>query len=367
MLQKKILFISHEASFSGAPIYLSKFLRYLKSERPDYSLLVMFASSGAMVEQLERDGLTVTVILKRAAMKSSVGKFLQRIKYYVKYIKLLHKYRPNLIYSNTSVNCGEVLLSGLLGYRVLMHVHEGVNFISKYPYRLRFASKFCDEVIAGSNYVSGVLKRLVGRAGVVVYNGIDFEGSKYFSNRSYVAPLRLGILGTIDRNKGHMVALLAMEKLIGLGVQVRLQVAGAAVDRMYYEVLTDFLYGNSLHESVDFLGMVPDISSFYRSIDVLLVPSYDEAFPTVILEAIKYGVLVVASSAGGIPEMIQDGITGFLFPVGDSDALAAAIKNICHNPSKYSHLRIAASELLCERFSCINTNRSVLKILDGLL
>jgi N-acetyl-alpha-D-glucosaminyl L-malate synthase BshA len=77
-----------------------------------------------------------------------------------------------------------------------------------------------------------------------------------------------------------------------------------------------------LEESVRYVGVVDDVVPLLAAADVLLLPSETESFGLVALEAMASGVPVVASDVGGLPEVVEHGVTGFLAPVGDVDAMA---------------------------------------------
>jgi L-malate glycosyltransferase len=78
-----------------------------------------------------------------------------------------------------------------------------------------------------------------------------------------------------------------------------------------------------LADAVRYVGVVDDVVSLLKAADVLLLPSETESFGLVALEAMASGVPVVASDVGGLPEVVEHGVTGFLAPVGDVDAMAA--------------------------------------------
>lgn len=87
-----------------------------------------------------------------------------------------------------------------------------------------------------------------------------------------------------------------------------------------------------LNANVHMLGFRDDIVEVMQSLDIFLITSVTEGLGTIVLEAFAAGVPVVATRAGGIPEMVEDGITGLLAPIGDADALAAATMRILDDP-----------------------------------
>jgi glycosyltransferase involved in cell wall biosynthesis len=93
-----------------------------------------------------------------------------------------------------------------------------------------------------------------------------------------------------------------------------------------------------------------DVDNLLRDADMLVLPSYAENLPMVIVEAFAHGVAVVATPVGAIPEVIEDGVTGLIAPVGDVDAFAAAIQKLANSPALRSSLGSAARESHSKRF-----------------
>lgn len=106
-----------------------------------------------------------------------------------------------------------------------------------------------------------------------------------------------------------------------------------------------------LTEDVIFLGKSRDIDSYVASADLFLLPSAQESFGLAALEAMAYGVPVIATDAGGLPELIEDGKTGFLSPVGDVEKMAQDAVKLLTQDTLYSSFCAAAKTRAAEQFS----------------
>jgi len=146
----------------------------------------------------------------------------------------------------------------------------------------------------------------------VIYNGV--AGPEREITHAEGAPPTIGCVGRIAREKGQREFLVAARAIHAAIPEARFLVAGAALfgDRAaesYERAVRDAAAGLP----VEFAGWVEDVYSVMSTLDLLIVPSmWDEPNPRVILEAFAAGIPVLALRAGGIPEIIEDGRTGFL-------------------------------------------------------
>ncbi len=134
------------------------------------------------------------------------------------------------------------------------------------------------------------------------------------------APLVVSV-GRLAMEKGHAYLLDALAGLDG----VQLLVVGDGPERAALEMRARSL---GLDRRVRFLGVREDALSILALADACALPSLYEGFGIVVLEAMALGVPVVASRAGGLPEVIRDGETGLLVPPADPAALAAALRRV---------------------------------------
>ena len=106
-----------------------------------------------------------------------------------------------------------------------------------------------------------------------------------------------------------------------------------------------------LRPHVELAGESQDVVGLLSVSDLFLLPSLQESFGLSALEAMACGVPVVASHVGGLPEVVIDGVTGFLHPPNDIDAMAASAANILSTPALHARLAAAGERLARERFS----------------
>ncbi|HEX8941555.1 MAG TPA: N-acetyl-alpha-D-glucosaminyl L-malate synthase BshA [Gemmatimonadaceae bacterium] len=127
-----------------------------------------------------------------------------------------------------------------------------------------------------------------------------------------------------------------------------LVMVGDGPDRVHAEAEAREL---GLHEKVFFLGKIESVAPLLAGADLFLLPSASESFGLSALEALACGVPVIATNAGGLPEVVRNGETGFLCPVGDVDAMSAAAVAILRDADRWQSMSMRAATDARERFS----------------
>jgi glycosyltransferase involved in cell wall biosynthesis len=231
---------------------------------------------------------------------------------------LLDRSATDLVY----VNGPRLLMAAVLATRgrvpMLFHAHHRVAQGSA-RYVEGLTLRWSGGIVAACcNAVAQPLRTWVPNERVhVIPNGTADLG---FVERSF-DKRRIGIIGRIAPEKGQVELLRAAALLVQRGLHARFVICGAPIfgDRTYYDEVVRLAEGLP----VEFLDWQEDIGAVMRDLDVLVISSKEEGMPRVLLEAFSAGVPVVASPVGGMPEVIEDGVTGFL--AGD---LAATLQEV---------------------------------------
>jgi glycosyltransferase involved in cell wall biosynthesis len=182
-----------------------------------------------------------------------------------------------------------------------------------------------------------------------VYNGIDTEtyapGSAMALRKALDLPAGAPVVGTVGRLdpiKDHRTLLEAFDAVRRRRPRARLLVVGDGAERRLLE--------SAAGEGVRFLGTRPDVPELLRVMDVFVLPSINEGISNTLLEAMASGLPVIATRAGGNPELVDHQRTGLLTPVGDARALAEAIgRYLSDGELRAAHGREARKEAV-QRF-----------------
>lgn len=353
--RKRIVFVMPEANLTGSSICIFKIIEYLQANH-NYDIHVIASKDGPLIEQMRQKSISVSVICKQSDSTRRASKYICRLLFYLDYLKMLRKFKPNIVFSNTIYNFGQVVLGKLFGTKTLVHVHEGRNAIAKVHWRLRITSIFTDKYIAVSHYVKHEVSKIVHRPVAVIYNGIELNTCPSSSTIRLVA----GIIGTIDRNKSQLVAIKAVEHVIRqMDLTIALDIIGAVSDQKYFEEIQAYIKENNLAEYINLKGVIPGIYDIYALLDCVIVASTDEAFPLVNLEAMAAGKLLIASDTGGNPELIEDGVTGFLFNVGDHVDLANKLATALQKDDLCQQIVLNAKEKVSSKFRLVDMHQAI--------
>ena len=160
----------------------------------------------------------------------------------------------------------------------------------------------------------------------------------------------LASVGSFEERKGQVVLLDAAKKLVESKKFENLHVmfVGEGPDEEMLKAKTKEL---GLEEHVSFFPFTSEPNYIFDRIDILTLPSlYKEGLPNVLLEAMSMGIPVISSKMAGVPEIVTDGVTGYMVTPGNVDELADAVVKMWQNKSLYKTMAINARKLMVEKF-----------------
>ena len=162
--------------------------------------------------------------------------------------------------------------------------------------------------------------------------------------------LTVGRLLTTEPGKGVDVMIRALPQVIRALPNATFVVVGDGDLRPALEAVA---VSTGIGERVRFVGSVNDaaLRDWYRKAEVFVMPSRQEGFGIVFLEAMAFGVPVIGGAAGGTPDIIQDGVTGYLVNYGDVETLADRIVGLLTNPGLRDRMGAAARERVAEHYT----------------
>ncbi len=171
----------------------------------------------------------------------------------------------------------------------------------------------------------------------------------------------LVIVGSLEARKGHDTA---FEALAHLPERVHLAVAGKGeLRRRYGQMVSARGIGGRVH----FLGARDDIPGILRTVDIMVHPSRVDATPYVIIEALAAGLPVVASGIYGIPELVEDGISGVLVSPDDPASLERAVASLVDDSERRRRIGSAARARFEDRFTIQAHVRKTVAVYDELI
>ena len=155
-------------------------------------------------------------------------------------------------------------------------------------------------------------------------------GEEIFSIQNEPQRPRILVVGGLRRRKDPLTTMRVMQRVLREMPEATLHLLGPDSGTELGAEIRTYLREQGMEKQVQLLGLVPRETLWqeYRQASLLLLPSLEETAPVALGEACAVGLPAVGSDAGGIPDMIEDGVTGFVRPAGDDRALAAAVLEI---------------------------------------
>lgn len=299
--------------------------------------------------------------------RASVGP--RDLKALSKLFRLLQRERPHIVHTHTA-KAGFLgrLAARLARVPVVVHTFHGHVLRGYYgPVRThllrrmeRFLARFTDRIVAVSEQVRRELVELgvaPGNKIEVISLGLELEPFLTAEREAgkFRAELELdhrdrlvGIVGRLFPIKNHRLFLDTAARVAAADNHVRFAIVGDGILRGELEDRTREL---GIADRVVFTGWRQDLPRIYADLDLLVVSSDNEGTPVSAIEAMASARPVVGTRVGGVPDLVQDGVTGYLVPPGDPGALAAAILRVLEARDRAIAMGQAGRQVAREKYS----------------
>lgn len=349
----------------GAQEHLFSLLSRLDRSRYDASVIAL--SGGSAVRKLQRAGFPVSIVEDPddAIATGVVATLLADINPDVIHN---HMHRAELVGTRAAIALGAA------GHRrpyVVSTVHSSRIRSDEDRCELQILTPQIDRLIAVSRAIERKIQE-EGRTGApvsLIYNGVDLarydhtEPCCTFREQYGIEPdaVVVGVVARLEPEKGHPTLLEAWPAVLRAVPNAALLVVGEGSRSAELERLAASL---RIAHRVVFTGRRDDVPSVTAALDVAVLPSYREAQGLSILEAMALSRPVVASRVGGIPEVIEDGVSGLLVPPRDPGALAGAIIRLLKDHPFADMIGRAGHDVVHDRFCVGLMVRAVETIYD---
>ena len=349
-MPKRILFISESVDFmSGAEKSMLEVVSLLKGRFECYAGMVKS-------EEFKKEIAKIGVKQIDVCLHENNG-LIRYARNMIKTIKLLRKNNIDLIYITSSGNYwkpAEIIAAKLAGVPVVTHMRW-------WKYRLDSFLKYSDKIICNSKFTSEkLMKSKLGKKTEVVMNFVDFE--KLNVRKIKHKGINVSYIGQISPVKGIKYLIDAAKTAKKANFLIVGRDAGAYPG--YLDEMKEYAKGTS---NVKFIDYTSDVSSTYNKTDIFVLPSLEEPFGRVLAEAGYFEIPCVASNAGGIPEVIEDGETGILVKPKNADMIADAIKRLSKDKSLREKMGKKAKERIMNKFNPEKQTNKIEKICNKLI
>jgi glycosyltransferase involved in cell wall biosynthesis len=269
------------------------------------------------------------------------GKFMLALAALLRFTLMLFWWRPDLTYVHVGSNASLyrkaffITLARCFRQTILTHFHAG-DFDHYYDRQSRMGKwwirsglRQSHRLVAVSQASAKRLKELFPETKVVMIpNGIEIaEFAK--TMRPAASYVRLLFVGAMGKLKGERDLLQAVHQAAARVPSLRLLLLGHGA-----ETMEQLCHQYRLWPIIEHLGPVPynKRHTFFQQADFFVLPSYGEGMPIALLEAMAAGLPIIATRVGGIPELIENEVEGFLIEPGDITTLAARIECLANDP-----------------------------------
>ncbi|RKS13348.1 glycosyltransferase involved in cell wall biosynthesis [Flavobacterium sp. 120] len=334
---KKIIFISNNATRTGAPYVLLLFLKWLKKENKNIEIDVLFLEGGDLLDEFKQVA-NVCYNYSDILIRKSFG---NRLYFYLlrktnktntrknRYIKKIASQQYDIIYANTiaSVSIATLLKKNCSNQpKLVAHIHELNTTIKAYLPNFKEHIPHIDLFISVSNMVMQHLNLDWGIDPLKNYLVYEFSGKVARKQEENEKVFEVGASGMVSSRKGDdlFIQVANYIKIRYPEIKIKFTWVGQIYNRQRNLIEADIEKAN-LKETVFFVGEQSDPENYFKNFDIFLMTSREDPFPLVCIEVGKMGIPIICfEKATGTAEILVNG-GGFIVPYLDVVVMAEKI------------------------------------------
>ena len=315
----KIMQVIPYFCFGGAETMCENLTYALTAVGHDVTVVSLISDRTPMARRMEEHGIRIHYLDKKLGLDLSM---IPRL------INVMKQEKPDVVHTHLNVIKYAAVAARLCGIRCVHTVHnvaheEAEGRLQKITNTIYFRRGWAVPVALSPKVQATILSfyGLKEEQVPMIYNGVDLGKCCPKEDYSLSKPARLLHIGRFNEQKNHKGLLEAFAQIVKTFPDCCLQLIG---DGDLEEETRNHVKDLGLQEKVLFLGNQTNVYPFLQEADLFLLPSKFEGMPMTIIEAMGTGIPIVASAVGGVPDMLEDGVSGILVPC-DPDAVAQAV------------------------------------------
>jgi len=341
---RKYIVCSHLLNnYSGSPMVLREVIAVFKNQNYDVKLFLGNSYGEGVLSNLDVEYFTSFYRFKENRLLRLIYLLGAEFALFLKVVLHVKKRDCQFIYANTLYSFGVALAGRLKGIRVIYHIHETSlkpeilkRFLRWVVKRASSLNLFVSECHREQECVPGIVDR-------TIYNCIDRQLFKVAGENSYQVrqPFHVLMACSLKEYKGVYEFLdLARQQESHSNIQFELVLNATVAE------IDVFLSGLPRPHNLKVYPSQTDMVPFYSRAGVVLNLSHPElwveTFGLTLLEALSFGVPVIAPEVGGPTELVDDGENGYLISVHDVEKIACKLHELCEDPALCERLSVAA-------------------------
>lgn len=350
----RVLQVVGNSVIGGAENHVLTLARSLAAQPDQYRVAVICPRPGPLVEILQQDKIEVRLIEHvQAAPDDEYEPTLPAL---WGFYQAIRRWRADVVHSHLYPAHVHATLAGeLAGVPALLTTAHSLVVRPADPWLIGMTR---GRIIACSQAVKTVLTQggVPANRIKVIYNGIE---QRYFQDEfGRACQIRqelglpadvpvVGIIARLSPEKGHRAFLQIAQRVAARWSETRFLIVGTGP---IADELQAFVCELGLADRVVFTGARRDVTALNHVIDIFALPSREEALPLAVLEAMAARRPIVASAVGGVPEVVVDGETGFLYALADLDGFVEGISRLIAQPELRAAFGRAAEQRVRRRF-----------------